>query len=195
MKNSLHSIIRLLKKEEIARRYFIMNSFDGALTVFGIIIALYLSGIESTKIVVASCAGAAISLGVSGIWSGYASERAERIKKLKTLERHLMRDLSKTKVGLKTRTMTVLVALVNGISPTLVAVIIITPFIASNLGFFSIQTAYKASILLVALILFSLGAIVGGIAQEKILPNAVKMLLAGVVVAGVSILLEYFKVI
>jgi len=185
----------MLENEEIARRYFIMNSFDGALTIFGIIVAIYVSGIENTRIIVVSCIGAAISMGVSGIWGAYAAERAERIRKLKDLERHLMQDLDETHVGRRTRMMTMLVALVDGISPVLVSAVIIIPFLMADLGFHSVQTAFKLSITIVAIILLSLGAVTGRIAGERILPNALKMVSAGLVVAVISVLLEQLKVI
>lgn len=36
-----------LFKDEIIRRYFIMNSFDGVLTVLGILIALMIGGVSN----------------------------------------------------------------------------------------------------------------------------------------------------
>lgn len=195
MKKRLLEFATLLSNEEIARRYFIMNSFDGALTVFGIIIALYFSGIENASVVIVSCVGAAVSMCVSGIWGAYAADRAERLKKLNDLERHLLHDLDETHVGKKIRTMTLLVALVDGLSPVAASLLIITPFLMSKLGLLDIQTAFHAAILIVAMTLITLGAITSRIAGEKPLPSALKMLLSGVVVAAVSIMLEYFRVI
>ena len=67
---------------EIARRYFVMNFFDGVLTVLGLVMGsfiLYLDGQPPNKLaVIAPAIATAVAIGISGISGGYLSERAER---------------------------------------------------------------------------------------------------------------------
>ncbi len=192
---NLLEFFRVLKNEDIARRYFIMNSFDGALTILGVIIAMFLAGVRTPYLVIVSCLGVAVSLLVSGIWSAYAAEKAERSKALKELERHLMKELDETRIGRKFFRLSILVALVNGLSPMIVSLILLSPFILSQLNILSISYAFLSSFLLVLLILFSIGVVVGKIAEESVIKNGLKMLSAGAVVGIIISLLEILKVI
>jgi predicted membrane protein (TIGR00267 family) len=67
---------------QIARRYFVMNFFDGVLTVLGIVIGsfiLFLGGSPPTKLeIIIPAFATSIAIGISGITGGYLSERAER---------------------------------------------------------------------------------------------------------------------
>jgi len=70
---------------EIARRYFVMNFFDGVLTVLGLVIGSFILFIDknpdnnptSLQVIIPALA-TAIAIGISGISGGYLSERAER---------------------------------------------------------------------------------------------------------------------
>jgi predicted membrane protein (TIGR00267 family) len=195
MSVSSSDIVRIIREEDIARRYFVMNSFDGALTILGIIVALYLSSITETRIIIVSCIGAAVAMGVSGFWGAYSAEYAERRKKFLELEMHMMKDLDGTRVEESMRSKTIVIALIDGLSPATVAIIILTPFLMSKYGHFSIMDAYRFSIGIVALILVFLGSFVGYIARERMVWNGLKMLSAGIIVAVISIALESMKVI
>lgn len=187
--------LRFLKGEEIARRYFVMNSFDGALTMLGVITAFYLAGVNEARIVIISCLGAAIALGVSGVWSAYATERAERIREVSELEKHLLRSLCESRIKERMNVLIILIALVNGVSPVLVSVIIISPFILVQLGLLVIQSAFIAAVTLVFIILFLLGTVTGKVGKESIYYSGAKMVLAGIVVGVICFILEGLKVI
>ena len=185
----------LLKKEKIARRYFLMNSFDGTLTMLGVIIALWFADITNPKLVITSCLGAGIAILVSGIYSAYATEKAERIRELKELEKHLMTDLDETKIGERFLKLSILLALVNGFSPLIVSIFIITPFIFSYFNFIPIFYSFVLSIIFVLFVLFSLGMMVGKIAEENLLKNGFKMLSAGILVSIIILVLEIVKIV
>ncbi len=187
--------LKSISRESIARRYFLMNSFDGSLTIFGIILALQLAGSGNPKVILISCLGAAIALAVSGVWSAYAAEKAERLREMKTLERHILRDLDDTRIERQLNSIVLKVTLVNGLSPFIAVLVIISPYIASQLGLLSADSAFTLSLIFVATILFSLGVIAGSISEDDKLGNGVKMLSAGVVVAVITILLEAVRVI
>lgn len=187
--------LKILKDEEIARRYFVMNSFDGTLTILGIVIAMYIAGKHDASLIIISSLGAAIALAVSGVWSAYAAERAERLRSLHELERHLLKDLNETEIEKKMDIMTILIALVNGLSPLLVSLIIISPFLISQFGLISVEAAFYLSFISIVLILFLLGAFIGKIARENYLKSGFKMLLAGIVVGIIIYILELVKVL
>ena len=63
----------------IARRFFVMNSFDGSLTMLGIIVGSWVSGVRNPSKIVGTGLGACLAMGISGMVGAYASERAERI--------------------------------------------------------------------------------------------------------------------
>ncbi|MCP4761647.1 MAG: hypothetical protein GY870_07685 [archaeon] len=87
---------------EIARRYFVMNFFDGVLTVLGVVIANLIlfvngNGSSSTQILVYGLS-VSVAIGISGITGGYLAERAER--KVEIIELyHFMAD-EKAKIHL-----------------------------------------------------------------------------------------------
>jgi len=172
-----------------------MNSFDGVLTVLGIITALYMSGNIESIIIIVSCLGAAIAMGVSGIWGAYAVERAERLRSLKKLELHMMTDLNRTDIGRRMSLATLLVALVDGLAPLITSIIVILPFIFSRIGFFDVNTALKISFAIIVLILLLLGYFIGEISRESRIVSAIKMLSAGIIVGCITIILEFFRVI
>lgn len=187
---------KILRKEDIARRYFVMNSFDGALTICGVIIAIYLSGINEAKVVIISCLGAAIAMLVSGFLGAYSAEKAERHRSIKELEKHLLRDLDRTIIEKKFEKIAILVALVDGFSPLFASLIIISPFIISQLGLLSLNYAFVSSMLLVITILFFLGIFVAKVGEEKnLFFSGIKMVSAGFIVGIIIVVLEFLKII
>jgi hypothetical protein len=54
-----------------------VNGFDGALTILGFIIGFTLSAETELAVVINSCLGASIALGMSGVNSAYISESAD----------------------------------------------------------------------------------------------------------------------
>ena len=171
--------------DRIARRYFAMNSFDGVLTILGILLGSFFAGINDPRIVIAACLGASIAMGISGIWGAYLTEHAERQKELHELERATLTKLGKTAIGRAGRIATLIVAFIDGLSPFLAAMFVISPFL---LGV-SIDRAYIASIAMSFASLFVLGAFLGRISKENIFISGLKMLFAGVFVVILSLVL------
>ncbi|MCK4434143.1 VIT1/CCC1 transporter family protein, partial [Candidatus Bathyarchaeota archaeon] len=85
--NLLDKINRYIRISEIApisRRYFIMNAFDGATTILGIVVGAYVAEITSESLVILSGLGATLAMGLSGFAGAYMTEEAEREKKINT---------------------------------------------------------------------------------------------------------------
>lgn len=187
--------LRIVRDEEIARRYFVMNSFDGALTILGIIVALFMSGERRASLIIISSLGAAVAMAISGIWGAYSIEKAERTNSLRELEKHLLRDLDETELERKLNITTILIALVDGLSPMLVSVILVSPFFLAQGGLLSIQKAFYASIGLIVLVLFLLGLFVGHVAKEDGIRSGFSMLFAGIAVGAVVVLLKLLELL
>jgi len=78
---------------DLSRRYFVMNAFDGVMTMLGFIIGAHVSGLIEPKIIVVAGLGASLAMGISGFFGAYLAEKALRIKKLKEIERDLFTNL------------------------------------------------------------------------------------------------------
>lgn len=75
-------LLRITRTHDIVRRYFVVNGFDGALTMLGLIIGFQVSAPADLSVIVNAGLGAAIALGVSGMSSAYVSESAEQRRAL-----------------------------------------------------------------------------------------------------------------
>ena len=82
-----------------------------------------------------------------------------------------------------------LAALVDGLSPTLTAMISLVPFIISMVKIISIWDSYIVSITLTFGTLFALGLYLGRIARERMWLYGLQMVAAGVVIAFVVFVL------
>ena len=182
----MNKFYNLIKRNEIVRRYIIINSFDGTLTVLGIILAEFIIGTRDPKIIILPIIGAGIAMCISGIWGAYFAELAESKRYLENLEKHLIRDLDGTKIDKKMKKETLLVALVDGFSPLLVSLVLISPFIFFN------KYSYYISFLISIVVLFILGFFVGSIARENKILYGVKMLASGVFIAFIFYILAMF---
>jgi predicted membrane protein (TIGR00267 family) len=173
---------------EIARRYFAMNAFDGVLTIIGVLMGNYMAGVEQAPIVVSTGLATCIAMGVSGLWGAYLTEAAERQRDLSELSHYTLSDLNETRIGRASRVAVVTVALVDGISPFLAALIVLTPFFVAG-NFESISWAYYTSLGLALLALFSLGLFLGRVSRGNMVVYGLKTILAGVVSIVISFLL------
>jgi predicted membrane protein (TIGR00267 family) len=175
---------------EIARRYFIMDAFNGALTVLGIILGAYIAGVRNVNIILSAVFGASLAMGLSGFWGAYMAERAERTRKLKELEAALFTDLKQTRIHKASLATMVWLAIVDGISPVVVALASVSPFIFTRAGLFPFITALYASIAITIIVLFILGIFLGKISRENMVLNGLRMVSAGVIIAAVLLLAE-----
>jgi predicted membrane protein (TIGR00267 family) len=171
---------------EIARRYFVMNAFDGTLTIIGILTGSYAARVESASVVITTGLATSVAMGISGLWGAYFTEAAERKRDLDELEEHTLTDLSKTRIGRASRVAGFIVALVDGLAPFLTALVALLPFFFSvSLG--DIYLCYYLSLGIALLSLFSLGAFLGMVSRENIALWGLKMIGAGLL----SIVLGY----
>jgi len=172
----------------IARRYFIMNGFDSSMTMFGIVIGSWMARITEAGVIVAAGLGACLAMGVSGFFGAFMAERAERRGHLRTLE---AAPAQPDPIHYEaSRFVSIYVALIDGISPTLTAIVSLAPFILARIGLLPIENAYLISLILTLGTLFSLGFYLGRIAKERVWLYGALMLAVGITTAIIIFLLE-----
>lgn len=174
----------------IARRYVVVNGFDGALTMLGLIMGFHASGGVAATVAVSACIGAAIALAISGLSSAYLSEAAERRKALHELERAMIVKLGKSAHGRASRLVPIIIALVNGLSPLLISVLIALPlWLSSRQILLPVEPMY-ASIGIAFAIIFLLGTYLGKIEHSFWLWSGIRAVLIAGVTSAVIIALE-----
>jgi len=185
--------LKLSGSEKIARRYFVVNSFDGILTSIGIIMGIYAGGLAEPKIIIVAVIGAAIALAVSGIAGGYITEEAEHKNSMNNLEKAMLTDLSKTKVGKASRKSPLFVALINGLSPALASIIIITPAFFALGGILPENYLLPLMLTISFVMLILLGIFLGKRAKENIWKYAFKALVIGIVATVLTSMIALFS--
>ena len=161
----------------ITRRYAIVNGFDGALTMLGLLSGFMLGGGAPLPTIIAACVGAAVALGISGLTSAYLSESAERRRSLAELEAAMVTDLQDSDPARAARVLPWLVALVNGGSPLLISLIIISPLWIAQAGVVLPLAPLPGAIATAFLCIFGLGVFLGQVAGTSWLLSGIKTLL------------------
>ncbi len=173
---------------EIARRYFVMNGFDGILTILGIVLGAFLVGIEKPELIIGPGFGATLAIGVSGFWIAYLTEEAEQAHHQEHLEEILFNDLRGSMLSRAGKVAAFVNSFVDGLSPFLFGMLVLCPYFLAQFTIISIQIAYYMSILLSGILLFVLGMFLGRLSRQNIIIFGLKTTLAGVVIAVILII-------
>ena len=158
--------------------------------MLGIIVGTFLADVHEPRIVIGAGVGATLAMGMSGLFGTYMTERAERTRKLKKLERAMVTNLDETVWDEASTFVTIWAAVIDGLSPALVAIIVVIPFIAAQLGMTDFYSALAASLVILAITLFLLGSFIGRIAGESLPINGLKMLMVGVLTGLIILVLS-----
>lgn len=187
--NHVKLFLRITGSRNIMRRYFVVNGFDGALTMLGLIIGFLLSAPTDLAIVINVCLAAAIALGMSGLSSAYISEVAERKRELLKLEEAMVTDLEGSAHSDAASLVPWLIALVNGFAPFVISVLIIVPLWLAQMGIqLAFSPLYSAIAVALALIFF-LGIFLGRISGIAWFRSGFQTMLVAMVVAVLIYLL------
>ena len=173
----------------IARRAFANNSFDGVLTMVGVVMGSFVVGVQEATVVLITGLSTAVAIGISGGWGAYLAESAERRHEIAELEKTTLTDLNGTKIDKAARSAVVIVAAVDGLSPFLAAFVVVIPFFLTS-ALPSIDYAYYASLAMALLSLFGLGVYLASVSKENRLVYGIKTAIAGVACMGLTLLME-----
>ena len=185
--NKIKTQLRLTHGIEIARRYLAMNAFDGVLPVLGILMGGLIIMSHQNPVFVYETSflaiiGLSFAMLISGITSSYLTEGAERKRDILELERALLTDLDGSKIAEASKTTTVVISLINGLSPSLSALVTIFPLALPIFNIVSIELAFVISIIVGIVILFLLGMFLGKISKTNRIIYGIKTLVAGSIV-------------
>ena len=197
IKKKLKKIIKKWKRYHeisnvgpITRRYFVMNAFDGATTILGIVIGAYFAEITQESLVIWSGLGATLAMGLSGFVGAYLTEEAERERKLATLERSMLTTLENSIVGKASRFAPLWTGIIDGVSPALASLVCLAPFFISSYGLMSINLAIQISVTVALTIMFLLGMFLGRISRRNMILHGLKMLVVGLIITLVFFALK-----
>jgi len=175
---------------EIIRRYFAMNAFDGAMTSLGVVMGSWLGSITDPRSTIGVIITSGVAMMVSGFSGTYMTESAERNHSLNELEDAMLVDLNDTIYGQAGKFVSVFAAIVDGSAPFLASIPAVIPFLlVPNL--LAIQSAYIISAAACMISLFALGVYLATISGENILVSGVKMVISGIAVAIIALLLGH----
>lgn len=185
-------LLSISRTSDIVRRYFVVNGFDGALTMLGMILGFMISASDDLTVIINACLGAAIALGMSGLSSAYVSEVAERKRALVKLEQAMITDLHQTAHGEAARWVPLWIALVNGSSPLFISLLILLPLWLTEAGLVLPLSPLYVAILIALVLIFLLGVLLGQIAGISWLRSGIQTMLVAVITAALIYLFTGF---
>ncbi len=179
---------RIASITKLVRRYFAINGFDGVITSIGVLVGNYIIRVTEYKHVIIAGSAICISLGVSGVWSAYNSETAERKRELDDLEESTLHNLDETIIYHAQKFAVITLAAVNGLSPVVTAFIPLIPFLFGK--YIPINICYYSGFALAFSVLFGIGLFLGKISRSNLVVSGIKMLVAGGFCVALSLLLK-----
>lgn len=182
--------LTISETREIARRYFSLQIFDGAMVGIGAIFGLHISGPHSFNVILRSITAIMIAMVISGITGAIISERAEQEARIKKLEQATLTVLKNTLHSKVRYPAVFFVALINGLSPVGALILVSLPYLASTHAGSSLEMGAAGSLLLCVALLLSTGAIVGRTARIGVLKTSLVTVAAGLSAALLIILVE-----
>jgi len=180
--------VELTKSGTIARRYFVIGAFDGALTILGVILGAYVAEsalhpeMAKTLILAAGFAGG-VALAVSSAVGAYEAERVEHLLMHKNLEKAMLGPVE----GDRKEAMRVgiyISSIFHGVAPMVAAFVPLIPFF-----FLGLDEAVLVAIVLTLAFLFVLGAYLGSLIREMIVYTGLRFVIAGLATAIVLIMI------
>ena len=172
---------------ELVRRYFALNAFDGVLTAVGVLAGAFVGGVEETRTVLVLLLSTAVGMAVSGFYGSYLVEKAERDRAMRELEESTLSSLKGTDIAHASRYAAVVIAFVDGGSPSVATLIIASPFFLS--GALGVDAAYYLALAIAFVELFLLGAFLGAVSRDRLWVAGVRLVVAGVIALAISLLL------
>ena len=189
MRRKFKRYSEITQVDEIARRYFVMNAFDGCLTILGILVGAYVAGVFDARIIIGVGFGSSIAMGMSGLFGAYMAEAAERKKKVQELEQSLLTNLEHSVIVKASRFSSYYVAIIDGLAPFVAAQISLVPIYLSMFAIFAIRRAMEVSMVLIIGILFMLGIFLGRISKDNLIVSGLKMVVAGLITFAIILII------
>ena len=173
-----------------ARRAFANNAFDGALTFLGILLGNIVLNNFQPVTVISIGLSTCLAIGMSGAFGRFLSERAERRALLRKLEKDLLTNLCDTSIERESREKTVIISMIDGLSPALGAVIPLIPFFLAQASVIPVDASIAGSFIIVFIVLFGLGMFLGKTSEENVILYGGVTVAVGLVTSLIILLLS-----
>ena len=183
----LQKLIAITHIHNIARRYLVVNGFDGALTNLGLLSGFYFHHVANLTLIMTACLGAAIALGMSGFSSAYVSEAAERKLEFKKLQDAMVTDISGSSHDKASRWMPLFIGAVNGLSPLIISLLTLNPLWMAEHGIVLFINPLILAMIVAFFIIFLLGVFLSNVSGSFWLFSGLQTL----IIAGFTFLLIY----
>lgn len=182
-----------LRREDVGpiiRRFFINTLFDSTFMLLGIVVGAAFAADASLGVVLVTMVTSSLALGISTGVSVYEAESLERERKIYELERALFMDLKGTKIEKAARSITILVALINFLTPLFSCVVTTSPFVLVALDVLEINLASWFSVVLALSILFGAGVYMGRLGKKNPWKKGLRMVGFGLTAFIIGFLLD-----
>ena len=173
--------------KERAGPYIINTLFDAVFTIMGIVIGTAFSARLDLRSIVGTIITASLSLGVSSGFSVYEAETIKEDKRIDGIEEALLEDLDDTVLIEKSKRVTQLSSVLVFVTPILVGLVTLVPFILVYTGTLSIENGVTTAIGIDLFLIFVTGY---GFAIENKLMKGLRMMVLGMLVFLVGYLLN-----
>ncbi len=159
----------------ISRRYFVIGFFDGVLTVMGMLIGAFLSGISSEAVISAGIA-TSLALGISSGWGAFEAERVEQKVAAMEKRRSLLKFENDYCLIDEAHNFAMKIsAIVHAIAPIPAGIIPLIPYV-----FLPAREAFPYAVLIGLFLLFIVGLMLGRISKENVIKSGLRLVLAGI---------------
>lgn len=156
--------------------YLINTLFDAIFTILGIVVGNAFGSVIDTRAIIGTMVTASISLGVSSGFSVYEAESIQEEKRIDQIEEALITDLEGTMITEKSRTVTILSALLVFLTPLFACMVTLVPFSFVMFGIISVERSILYTILIDLSLIFLSGLAFGG---EKRVFKGIRMTILG----------------
>ena len=139
------------------RKFFINTLFDSTFVILGIIVGSAFVASPELKVILGTMIASSLALGISTGVSVYEAESLGQEMELKEIEKAMLKDLHHTQVAKSMQATTLVISIVNFLTPLCICGITITPFLLALAGILMISSAAWISILTALATLFAAG--------------------------------------
>ncbi len=183
-------IMSLTETSGIARRYFALNAFDGALIGLGAIFGFYISGMYDYRVVLLTIMAIAVGSAISGFSGAFISEKLEQEARVKRLEEAILTNLKDSIHYQASLTSSIIVSIINGVSSLISIFSVSAPYVICIYLSLSEVVGILSSITSFFAVLTILGYFFGRELKIRTISVVSRILLVGIVAIVIYFLIE-----
>jgi predicted membrane protein (TIGR00267 family) len=157
MKFHLLGWFKNVKLSPDIRKFFINTLFDSTFVLLGIIVGSAFIANPELKVILGTMLVSSFALGISTGVSVYEAESLGQEMELREIEKAMLAELHHTQVAKSMQATTLVISIVNFLTPICICGITITPFLLALAGILMISSAAWISILTALATLFAAG--------------------------------------